>query len=192
MAAPESTTPVPRSIPDPHPFDRLVTLAGGGAPRRRVLQGLLSAALAAVPGTFHHERAAAKPCKGVGKRCQNHDECCAAFCEPISRQCVATCNIGSGICATDGGLAECAPGCSCYFVELDGTVGRACLQDPAGGTTTLGQECPGTEQCAPNVRNKGGCPCSSPAHCPKGYMCTASSCCQPDSVCLPLCEPTGA
>lgn len=190
MVTPETTTPVPRSLRDPHPFDRLVTLARGGAPRRRVLQGLLSAALVGVPGTRQHESTAAKPCKGVGKRCQSNDDCCAAFCEPISRQCVATCDQGQGVCGT---LAPCAEGCSCYNY-LTGQLfsARACLQDPSDDVVNPGQECPGTEQCAPNVRNKGGCPCSSPADCPKGYLCTASSCCQPDSVCLPLCEPDSA
>jgi hypothetical protein len=192
MAAPETTMLFPRSLLALHPSGRLITLAGREAPRRRVLQGLLSAALGALSSTHQHAPAAANRCKGVGKRCGTDGDCCSAFCEPLSRQCVARCTEGSGICGTEAGLAPCAPGCSCYFVELDGTAGRACLHDPAGGTTTLGQECPGTEQCAPNVRNRGGCPCSSPADCPKGYLCTASSCCQPDSVCLPLCEPVSA
>ena len=177
---------------NPVRFDSLSKLLRDSQSRRRLLAGSLKAVLVGMPGVLYGEQAGAKSCKGVGKRCQSDDDCCSVFCEPISRQCVATCAQGEGICGT---LAPCAPGCSCYFVELDGTAGRACLQDPAGGTTTPGQECPGTEQCAPHLRDKEhkeGCPCSSPAHCPKGTLCTASSCCQPDSVCLRLCEPDGA
>jgi hypothetical protein len=173
-------------------FDRLTKRLSETGSRRRALQGLLSATLAVLAGTRQQQRATAKPCKGVGKRCQSNDDCCSVFCEPISRQCVATCTQGDGICDN---LAPCAPGCSCYFVELDGIAGRACLQDPSAGTSLPTKECPGTEQCAPRLRDKEdkeGCPCSSPAHCPKGTLCTASSCCQPDSVCLPLCEPNGA
>jgi len=176
-----------RSIMASSHFD-LVVKHAVGAPRRRVLKGLLSAALVGIPGAFRAERVAARPCRGVGTRCRSDGDCCSAFCEPVSRQCVASCEQGEGIC---GALTPCAPACSCYRVELDQPfAGQACLQDPAGGTTTPGQECPGTDQCAPNARNRGGCPCSSPADCPKGFLCTASSCCQPDSVCLPLCEPT--
>lgn len=175
-----------KSITDHHQFDHFIRSAVG-MPRRRLLKGLASAALAGLPGTRSQEAAGAKPCKRVGKRCSRNGDCCSAFCEPVSRQCVASCTEGEGFC---GQLDACAPGCSCYSVELDQLfAGRACLQDPTGDTTTPGQECPGTDQCSHKARNRGGCPCSSPADCPKGFLCTASSCCQPDSVCLPLCEP---
>jgi hypothetical protein len=193
MVTPETTTPVPRFLRDPHPFDRLVMLTSGGAPRRRVLQGLLSALLAGMPGTFQHERAVAKRCTRAGKLCGSNSECCSGFCEPIRGQCVARCDQGSGICATDGGLAACAKGCSCYFVELgNATVGRACLRNPTHDLSTLGQECPGTRQCSRDAEEHGGCPCSGPADCPTGSLCTASSCCSPDAVCLRLCDPDDA
>jgi hypothetical protein len=188
MATIENMTTIRRSTMDHHQLDNVVRLAAG-APRRQMLKGLLSAALVVLPGALHPERAGAKQCRGVGRRCRTDSDCCSAFCEPIGRQCVASCDVGEGIC---GVLTPCSLGCSCYRVELNQQfAGQACLQDPAGGTTTPGQECPGTDQCSPRARKRGGCPCGGPADCPKGFLCTASSCCQPDSVCLPLCEPTG-
>ena len=170
-------------------FDRLTKLLSETGTRRRALQGLLSAALAAVPGTHHHERVAAQTCKGVGKRCNTNDDCCSAFCEPRSRQCVATCAQGEGVCDA---LAPCAPGCSCYRVELGTPDARACLHDPPAGTSLPTKACPDTLLCAPHVKHQGFCLCEGPQDCPKGYLCTASSCCRTDTVCLPLCEPEGS
>lgn len=160
-------------------------------PRRAIIKGLAGGAGAIVLNSFGLDAEATSGCKGVGSRCQSDADCCSGFCEPASRQCVALCDQGEGIC---GALGACAPGCSCYFVELEGpngesVLGRACLKDPVGGTEVPGQECPGTIQCSSSAAAHGHCPCSGPRDCPKGYLCTASSCCSADSVCLPLCEP---
>src|SRR4029453_4407793 len=112
MTDPETTTPVHRSIPEACPFDRLTSRFGSGTPRRRVLQGLFSAAFVALPRTPPQARATAKRCKRVGKGCGTNNECCSAFCDRLTHQCVAPCAQGEGICGT---LARCAPGCSCYL-----------------------------------------------------------------------------
>src|SRR5215218_936760 len=118
MTDPETTTPVHRSFPESRPFDRLITLFGGGT-RRRVLQGLLSAALVALSSTRQDAPATAKRCKGVGKRCGTDNQCCSAFCDRLTHQCVATC----------GTLSRCAPGCSCYRRAF--AAEQVCLRDPA-------------------------------------------------------------
>jgi hypothetical protein len=156
-------------------FDDLTRLLARTPSRRRLLSGLVGAAAGLVTKSI-----GAAPCKGVGFRCRDGSDCCSGVCDPASRQCIATCTDGDGVC---GFLSPCAPGCSCYLVELDGG-GRACLQDPPNPP-----ECPDTLQCSPSAANHFGCPCSKPEDCPKGYACTASSCCGADSVCLPLCEP---
>ena len=148
-------------------FDSLTKLLANAQTRRRLLGGSLSAALAGMTGALHHERAAAKRCKGVGHRCKNDARCCSGFCEPITRQCVSTCEVGEGIC---GALAPCAPGCSCYRRAF--TTERVCLQDPADPPA-----CADLQLCL-----------DSDEECPRGHLCTASSCCGADAVCLPLCE----
>ena len=168
-------------------FDGLAKLLSESEPRRRVLQGLLSGALAVIPGARHHARAVARRCTKVGKRCGTNGDCCSGFCEPISRQCVARCSQEDAGC---GRLSPCAKGCSCYSVELrEPFAGRACLRNPTKDLTTPGQECPGTAQCSPEALDRGVCPCSGPADCPRGYLCTGASCCWPDSVCLRVCDP---
>ena len=62
-------------------------------------------------GALRGERAGAKSCKVVSKRCHKNGHCCSGFCEPNTRQCVSTCEEGEGIC---GMLTSCAPGCGCY------------------------------------------------------------------------------
>ncbi len=171
-------------------FDHLTKRLSGTGTRRRVLHGLLGAVLAAVHGRLHLDRAEAKDCTKVGKLCGTDADCCSGFCEPISRQCEARCSQADAFC---GQLSPCAKGCSCYSVELrESFAGRACLRNPTNDLTTPGQECPGTKQCSREAADRDGCPCSGPADCPRGYLCTGASCCNPDSVCLRLCDPDDA
>jgi hypothetical protein len=133
------------------------------------MAGSLTAVLLGILGALPVERTGAKRCKGVGKRCKMSGACCSGFCEPSTRQCVSTCEEGQGTCDTFG---ACAPGCSCYRRAF-GTE-MVCLRDPADPLI-----CPDLQGCL-----------DSDDECPRGHLCTASSCCTEagDAVCLPLCE----
>ena len=152
---------------DPTRFDSLIRVLANSQTRRRLLGRSLSAALAGVTGAHHVERAAAKHCKAVGQRCQKDRHCCSGSCEASTRQCVSACDVAEGTCGT---LTTCAQGCSCYLSAFaDERV--VCLRDPADPPT-----CAGLQLCN-----------DSDDECPRGYLCTASSCCGADAVCLPLC-----
>jgi hypothetical protein len=150
-------------------FDSLTKRLTGMQSRRRLLSGSLRAMFAGILGVRPVERAGAKQCKEAGRRCQRDGHCCSEFCDPSTRQCVATCTVGQGTCDT---LSACAPGCSCYQRAF--TTEMVCLRDPADPPA-----CSGLQGCL-----------DSDDECPRGHLCTASSCCTEagDAVCLPLCE----
>lgn len=156
---------------NPVRFDSLTTLLTDSQTRRRLLAGSFKAVLVGMPGVLYGEQAGAKSCKAVGKRCGRNKQCCSAFCDPLTHQCVATCTQGEGLCST---RASCAPGCSCYRRAFASE--QVCLRDPANPPA-----CSGLQVCLDSDRE-----------CPRGHVCTASSCCGADAVCLPLCEPDGA
>ncbi len=156
---------------DPLRFDSLTRLLSDSSTRRQLLGGSLGGAFAGMFGTLTVERAGARQCKRVGKRCHRSGQCCSGFCEPGTRQCVSTCEEGEGIC---GAVATCASGCSCYRRAF--AAERVCLRDPADPPA-----CAGLQTCL-----------DSDDECPRGHLCTASSCCGADAVCLPLCEQTEA
>ena len=152
----------------PTRVDSLIWLLANGQTRRRLIRGSLSAAIAGVSGAHYVERAAAKHCKGIGQRCQKDRHCCSGSCELSTRQCVSPCDVAEGTCHN---FTPCAPGCSCYLSAFaDERV--VCLRDPADPP-----ECAHLQLCN-----------DSDGECPRGHLCTASSCCGADAVCLPLCE----
>jgi hypothetical protein len=154
---------------DPTRFDSLTKVLSGSETRRWLLGGSLSAALVGMTGALRGERAGAKSCKEVSKRCHKNGHCCSGFCEPNTRQCVSSCEEGEGNCSA---RASCAPGCSCYQRAFGEEM--VCLRDPANPPA-----CAGLQVCL-----------DSDDECPRGHLCTASTCCGADAVCLPLCEAT--
>jgi hypothetical protein len=151
-------------------FDRLTRGFALSTGRRTFLKVLASGMVSVLPV---HRGAAAPKLKPVGARCHTSAQCASGFCDSATRQCIALCMQG-GDCQSE----PCAPGCHCYcdpFVSNpDGSVRRICLQDPPDPPA-----CSGLVVCL-----------DSHDECPRGTMCTASSSCGADAVCLPLCEPS--
>jgi hypothetical protein len=153
---------------DAEQFDTVVKALGQGNSRRRVLAGLLGAALAAPLG-----RAGAQECKRNGKPCKKNSQCCSGNCGvgtgqgPLPGACAPACPA----------LPACTDTCPCPAGGV--CVGGTCFLACSGGPVTCidpstGQPCP----CRP-LADGGGNVCVS-----SGLCATACSECLPGEACI--------
>jgi hypothetical protein len=141
-------------------FDALAKVLSTTGSRRRVLAGLLGAALAAPRG-----RAAADQCKADGKACKKNGQCCSGHC------------IGASGGSTGKGGGTCQPAVTCLGLgaACDPTT-STCCQTP-GATTVCADEAgcdaqpPGDTCCRP-----AGEPCTSTCECCGLLFCTNNLC----------------
>ena len=139
-------------------FDALAKSLSAAGPRRRLLAGLLGAALAAPLG-----RAGAQACKRDGKPCKKHSQCCSGNCVGAS-----------GGPANDGTCQPAVHPCAGadYCFSYPGSCGTSAFCSCA---TTQG----GAAFCA-----FGGVscqPCTDASGCPAGKVCIQAACCDEDN-----------
>jgi hypothetical protein len=134
-------------------FDLVAKAVGQGTARRRLLAGLLGAALAAPLG----RAAADNVCKPLGKKCNKDAQCCPGSkcvdgtCQPCGRgntTCTQNADCCSGACTGQGCCPVCPAGCRCAL----GIVGLVCITGDITGPcdSSLPNECPEGEICGMN------------------------------------------
>ena len=162
-------------------FDAIAKTLGAAGPRRRLLAGLLGAALAGPPG-----QAAARGCAAGGKPCAKDRQCCSGKCQ--GSRC-ARCRHGKTACG--GGCVDTATdpkhcgGCGTRCVPGQACVGGACTCDGQSGCAgcCAGNTCvtaTGDDQCGAN-----GAACLA---CDDGQRCLDGACaCDAQSGCAGCC-----
>ena len=90
-----------------HRLDQMARTLASGAPRRRVLQGLVGGTLAVIG--LRAGPAEARKCRQAGKNCRSHADCCTQFCDPATYQCAPA--PVTGFCQPQ------AVGCPCFIAS---------------------------------------------------------------------------
>jgi hypothetical protein len=162
-------------------FDRIAKAVSTGTGRRRLVAGLLGAALAAPLG-----RAGAQDCKRNGQACKKNRQCC-------SNNCAGGTGTGStsksaGICAAvcaHGQVADGVGGCTCAApcVPSPGCFLRGTTEGCIVCTSTS-PDCERDQTCATSAD------CASNAACIQGGGNPGNACGVPgaNGVCVPLCS----
>jgi hypothetical protein len=111
---------------EPRRFDTVAKMLTVSGSRRRLLSGLLAAAL----GTGAIPAAASSTCRTVGRTCREDADCCSHYCalDVRLRRRLCACPAGTKPC---GG--NCIPASSCCFGECDGA--DYCVQRTEDGSS---------------------------------------------------------
>ena len=142
-------------------FDALAKALGTAAPRRRLLAGLLGAALAAPLG-----RAAADACKAEGKPCKKTSQCCSGLCSEGVCRSICDAPLGTGACTCLSRVG--AAGFACTGFEIVQLCSAADPSCPAE-TVCVASPCLPSDvegACVPRCPSPSGCACNrQPAVC---------------------------
>ena len=169
-------------------FDAMARVLGSGAPRRRVLAGLL----ASLPLALGGNAAAKKKKKKCGNKCIPKSNCCtSAACGPnetcTNGKCTCTPECVDKECGSDGCKGDCG---TCTLPDVCDPEGQCCTPDCDGkdcGSDGCGGTC-GTCQNG-TCRGGGQCLCpfpEVPTNCNSGFCssCSPGLCCTTNQTCL--------
>ncbi len=178
---------------EPQRFDALTRSFVDFGSRRRLLGGLVGAALAGLPG-----RVFARRCTANGHVCREHANCCSGFCSARNRlrrrtcaPCASGITCGSICCPpeTVGCTSQTLPngtvlvGCLCpsglnYERERNACVDCSVCRPRLGCCAPFGRECGEELPCCSGVCDRGTCRCAGLGEgCDEQYDCCEGGAC---------------